>query len=129
MSGTYRPIRDSPEIHVVPRLHLTMGPGQVEAHLDGSDGRRWRFVFQTRQAVRVLTSDCVIRPEGVGYVYQRLTEVTESAWLDELRTGLETQDPGARFMDRAHHYLIDAGDDVIEVVAWSVTWEPAPLST
>lgn len=126
MSQTYRPISDAPEIHVVPRMVLTTSPGQVDVDLDGSDERRWRFAFQTRQGVRIRTSDCVIRPEGVGYVFQRLAEVTDSVWLDELRTDLETQDPRATFMGQAHHYLIDAGDDVIEVVAWSVSWDLVP---
>ena len=46
-----------------------------------------------------------------------------SPWLDELRDGLAEVDHHADFLDKAVHFLVPAGDNVLEVVAWRVEIE------
>jgi hypothetical protein len=48
-------------------------------------------------------------------LYQRT-----SAWIDELKSALRVIDESADFMEKALHFTIPAGDDVLEIAAWKV---------
>ena len=84
------------------------------------------FTFSPYQGLRLTTEDCFLWPEDV--LYERpLFEMVDSPWIEELKAGLKVNDSSATFMDEAHHFLIPARQNVIEVVAWNVKWEITSL--
>ena len=64
-------------------------------------------------------------PGIVAYVAQSRPGHREAPWLDELTDALSEIDRTADFMQRAIHFLVPAGDDVVEVAAWRVQVEAA----
>ena len=121
----YRLLPGAPRIHTVPLPELSVGEGRVTLTLDDADENRLTFVFTPYQAVRVTTLDAFstlpesgLRPGGVFVV-------EASEWIDELRSVLAQKDSVATFLDNAHHYVVPAGVDIVEVVAWGMTWSGA----
>jgi hypothetical protein len=101
---------------------------QVIAEADDAAERRWRFVFEPYQAVRVTTADCFSTPGGLTLIPQAVVEVADSEWIAELKASLTRIDHTATFMDKAHHFLLPLQDDFLEVVAWAVRCEPVESS-
>jgi len=117
-------VRECPRLNSTPLARVEIGSAKVVVEADDIDERRWRFVFSPFQAVRVVTADCFETPGGLMLDPHTVVEVVDSPWIAELRASLVRIDQGASFMDRAHHYLLPAQDDFIEVVAWSVVCVP-----
>ena len=100
---------------------MTVTSPRVEVEADDADERRLRFGFDTYQAVRVRSIDLV--PRGPGeFTPFSVVEVENSPWIEQLRSDLV--DESADFLDRSHHWFLHAGDDVVEVVAWEMSWTP-----
>lgn len=112
-----------PRLNSSPLARVEIACAKVVVEADDMDEQRWRFVFSPFQAVRVVTADCFEMPGGLPIDPQTVVELVDSPWVAELRSSLARNDHGANFMDRAHHFLIPAQDDFIEVVAWSVACE------
>ena len=121
-STQYRLLPGAPSIHTVPLPELVVGKGEVRIGLDDADETRVTFVFTPYQAVRVTTLDAFPTPPESGLRPGGVFMVEESEWIEELRSVLALKDSTATFLDRARHYVIPSGDDIVEVVAWDVTW-------
>lgn len=76
--------------------------------------------FQPYQALKLTTSDCFLPPDGARMRADSVLYSRKTAWLGELKSALHVRDYTATFMDHAIHFLIPAGDDVIEIAAWRV---------
>ncbi|MBK6904531.1 MAG: hypothetical protein IPH04_17445 [Saprospirales bacterium] len=113
-------LADIPRLHTVPFPELRIGKGEITLSVDDVDEKRFQLVFKPFQAIRVTTVDCFLFPTKSGFIRGGVFIVENSPWVLELREALRQIDRTATFMDKAFHYLIPAGDDVIEVVAWGV---------
>ena len=49
-----------------------------------------------------------------------MLEVIHSDWISSLKETLKLIDESADFLSKSHHYIIDCGDNIYEVVAWGV---------
>ena len=101
-----------PVIHIAAR--------RIEVAHEAAGGAPLELRFQPYQALRLTTMDCFVVNGPDEYTPGRLTCRRVSPWLDALRAALHETDPRARFMDRALHFTLPAGDDVLEVAAWKV---------
>lgn len=90
------------------------------------DGKAHRLRFVTFQALRVTTIDCFAVPKGLRLDTGLVMEVEDSTWLKELERSLRRVDVTATFLTRAHHYVLNTGDDVIEVVAHDLQHDEPP---
>ena len=114
------------EVPQLPEMDRAMSPviqmadRSIRATVQDIGGHELVLTFQPYQAARVVTVDCYRAPEGLGHRPRSIYWSRSSAWLNELRGRLTELDPGADFLDRAIHFLVPAGDDVLEVVAWRV---------
>ena len=111
-----------PRLHVTPLARTEVKGDSVQVELDDELERRFRLVFATYQAVRITTADCFIVPGKTAIEPQRVNEVQNSPWIDELTLALKQIDQDGQFMDKARHFLVPAQDEFIEVVAWNITW-------
>lgn len=118
----YTLVPDTPQIHTVPLPELTVAKAQVKLSLDDANEQRRHFIFSPYQAIRVTTQDCFIVPPDSGLHKGGVFLVEDSPWLVELQTALSQIDHMATFLDQAHHFVIPSGDDIIEVIAWSMEW-------
>ena len=84
------------------------------------DGRDLTLRFAPLQAARVTTIDCFRAPDDLPHRLVRVHGARFSSWIDELTAALADVDASATFMDRAVHVIVPAGDNVLEVVAWTV---------
>ncbi len=117
------PLEGPPPVHETPSPVLSKEGPRVTVELDDARLRRVRLIFTPYQALRVTAADIFQLPDGVEMVPRQVAVVTDSPWLAELAAVLKWQDPNATFMERSQHFFIQAGDDYIEVAAWSVAWE------
>ena len=117
------PLEGPPPLHEVPLPVVSTGGPGVTVEVDDARERRFRLTFSPVQALRVTTVDAFRLPDGVEMVPRQVALVSDSPWLAELAAVLKRNDPNATFMERSHHFFIHAGDDFIEVAAWSVAWE------
>ena len=125
-TATYQLVPGIPEFHQVTSAAVQTRSGQVTIRARRADGAFVELVFETTQATRITTGDCFLRPAPEsGYRSWRLLEISASPWIAELQVALSETSSVATFLDEAHHYLLDGSDDVVEVVAWGVTWKPA----
>lgn len=118
--GQIRLVEGIPPVQTVPLEDVRLAGSDLSVSLDVDDGSRVRLVFGPHQALRVTTEDCFDRIPRRLIPTGGLYEVLDSDWVSELATTLERLDPNADFMDHARHFVLPAGDNVIEVVAWSV---------
>jgi hypothetical protein len=121
----YTAVPGAPRLHSTPLAALSSKGSRVTITADGTDRSRLAFAFGPCQAIRVTTEDCFQRPHGGGFAQRVLMEVSPSAWIEELKAALAGIDSQATFLDQTKHYLLDAGDEVYEVVAWEATWSAA----
>lgn len=113
-----------PQLHQAQRPRVMVRSPQVEVEVDGADERALRFSFDVYQAARVRSIDLFVPPDGEFKPF-RVVEVLRSPWIEELRANLAQVDHTADFLDRSRHWLLHCGDDVVEVVAWEMTWTEA----
>jgi len=122
-SPRHVPCAGVPRLQEAQRPRVVVTSPQVCVETDGADGARLRFDFDIYQAVRVRSIDLYM-PRGPEFVPYTVVEVEHSRWIEELRADLAQVDATADFLDRSHHWTLHAGDDVVEVVAWTMTWAP-----
>ena len=113
-----------PRLHEAQRPRVTVRSPQVEVEADDAEERVLRFSFDVYQAVRVRSIDLFVPPDGEFPAFH-VVEVQRSPWIEELRADLAQVDHTAHFLDRSHHWLMHCGDDVVEVVAWEMSWAVA----
>jgi hypothetical protein len=113
-----------PRLHEAQRPRVTVRSPQVEVDADDADERVLRFSFDVYQAVRVRSIDVFVPPDGQFQAFH-VVEVQRSPWIEELRADLAQVDHTADFLDRSRHWLMHCGDDVVEVVAWEMSWAVA----
>ena len=116
----FTPVPGVPEPDRVASPDVQVSDGSVRVALLDGHGRPLTLRFRPYQAVRLTTVDCYRRPEGMPHRPERVYWAAASPWMDDLRQRLAELDPHADFMERAVHFLVPAGDDVLEVVAWRV---------
>jgi len=116
-------IPDIPRLHNVPLAEIQQKQASVTLLLDDAEEQKMSLRFSPFQAMRVTTEDCfdwVPRASiPAGGVYQ----VVSSPWIAELSASLSKVDRTATFLEKSIHFLLPAGDKIIEIVAWSVKWE------
>lgn len=116
------------ELKVIHKLSTMSASPDARAIVEGSkvkvelddDERKLRLSFAPYQALRITTADCFAVTDDIVLTPRTIMEVLDSDWLLTLRTALAQADESASFLDRSHHFLIPACDDVIEVVAWEL---------
>jgi hypothetical protein len=113
-----------PRLHEAQRPRVTVRSPQVDVEADDDRERVLRFSFDVYQAVRVRSIDLFVPPEGEFQPF-RVVEVTGSAWIEQLRADLAQVNHTADFLDGSRHWLLHCGDDVVEVVAWEMSWAEA----
>ena len=111
----------APRLHESQQPRVTVDPPDVAVEAIDADERRVTLTFSTYQAVRVRTID-VLRKTPDTFRAFAVVEVADSPWIEELRAALAVVDETADFLDRAHHWMLHAGDAVVEVVAWELDW-------
>lgn len=93
---------------------------KIRVILDDVNKNEMELTFQPYQALKLTTYDCFLKPKGSEYSHNRLLYQRTSAWIDELKSALRVIDESADFMEKALHFTIPAGDDVLEIAAWKV---------
>lgn len=121
LSQRHVPVAGAPRLHEAQRPKVTLTSPQVAVEADDDKGRRLRFDFDTYQAVRVRSID-LYQPRGDIWQPFCVVEVQHSPWIAELREALAKVDHDADFLDRSHHWILHCGNDVVEVVAWEMSW-------
>jgi len=121
----YVPVNGLPSLHPLPAATLSMAEHHVVVELDEASGERLRLDFSPLQAVRIRTVDLFIPPEETPFDRRAVVEVVDSPWLADLSADLARADSRATFMEHSRHFLMPAGDAVIEVAAWGVEWTAA----
>lgn len=122
MSTRHVPVPGVPGLHALSTPAVSVVKPEVVVELDGAAGERLRLVFSPYQAVRIRTADLFVPPADGAFRAHVVMEVLDSPWLAELGADLERVASGATFMGQAHHYLLTAGDSVVEVVARGLEW-------
>jgi hypothetical protein len=117
---TFSPIPDVPELDLVATPAIAIDDTSVTTTARDVGGHDVAFHMAPIQAVRVTTIDCFQAPSGLAHRLTRVHGATSSQWLDELSAALAVIDPSATFMERAVHVIVPLGDNVLEVVAWTI---------
>jgi hypothetical protein len=117
-----QPVAGLDPLHTVPRPELRKAGGELVVELFDASERRVELAFRPVQAVRIWTLDLWIPPAAEGDAGRRVFEVAGSGWRRELARQLEELHPTASFLDHARHFVVPAGDDVVEVLAWQLLW-------
>ncbi len=120
------PVQDLPRLHTTPLASIQVRNSRVIVELDDENEKRIRLVFQTYQAIRVITADCFALPDGVSVLPRTVAEVVGSDWVSSLKMNLKRVDEAATFMNKARHFIVPLQDDYLEVVAWEVGFEEIP---
>jgi hypothetical protein len=122
MSGRaeFEPIPHTPLLHRVNYPVIEVKDRKISVRLDDADEKEIELTFQPYQALKLTTIDCYLSPQGQKYSHNQMLYVRTSEWIEELKSALRVIDKSANFMDKAVHFIIPAGDDVLEVAAWKV---------
>ena len=115
---------DSLIIHETPLAEIRSGPHSLIVELDDVNEQRKKICFHPYQAVKITTKDCVnlssiITPETLldGKYCRCLWECVNSRWISSLKRQLA--DSSDNFLKKSKHYILDLGDNLLEVVAWN----------
>ncbi len=114
-------VKNIPKLHETPLASIRIESPQIILEVDDEDERRMRLRFETYQAVRLVTADCLELPNRLSVVPGTVVEVTNSPWIEELKRAALRNDEQATFMEKARHFFIPLQDDFLEVVAWDIT--------
>jgi hypothetical protein len=93
---------------------------KIRVVLEDDDGHQVELVFQPYQALKLTTVDCFLWLGEIRLPPNQVTYQNASPWLEELKSALHMIDTSADFMDKALHFTIPAGDDILEVAAWKI---------
>lgn len=120
-------INDMLIINNVPLEEVSISPNLLKIDLDDIDEKRRCVSFKQVQAFKMTTSDCfdksVLIESGnynCGRYKRHILEVLDSEWIKSLNETLILIDESADFLRKSHHYIIDCGDNIYEVVAWVI---------
>ncbi|MET0143462.1 MAG: hypothetical protein ABW328_01550 [Ilumatobacteraceae bacterium] len=116
----FSPLADLPPLPRVMYPTVTISDRIVRADVTDVDGGDVTLQFRPYQAVRLTTLDCFLAPGDLPRHLEHIYWSRTSPWLDELTKALSEVDRTADFMQRAIHFLLPAGDDVLEVVGWAI---------
>lgn len=119
----FEPVPGMPLLHETPLARVQIEMPIVVLEADDELGNRRKWVFETYQAVRLVTSDCWDRPGNLSVVPRTVVQLVGSPWIKELRKRLKQKDETATFLDKAIHFVIPLQDDFLEVVAHSIRCE------
>jgi hypothetical protein len=125
----FAPVPDLPELGRVMSPTIQAGDRVIDAMITDAKGNEIRLAFQPYQAMRLTTVDCFREPEGLPHRPEVVYWSSASPWIDELKASLAVIDRTADFMERALHFVIPAGDDVLEVIAWQVEISRSEMET
>ena len=117
---SFEPIPDLPELGRVMAPAIQVGDRIIDAMITDARGLEIALSFQPYQAMRLTTVDCFREPDDLPHRPEVMYWTSASEWIDQLKASLAVVDRTADFMDRAVHFVIPAGDDVLEVIAWRV---------
>lgn len=120
----FSPLSGGPVLSRVMYPTITIADRIVQAVVTDTDERDVILRFRPYQSLRVTTMDCYLGTEDLPRQLDGVHWSRVSPWLDELTEALSEIDRTADFMQRAIHFLVPAGDDVLEVVAWQIQVEP-----
>jgi hypothetical protein len=124
-AADFAPLAGGPVLPAVMYPRITIADRVVEVVVTDTDERDVTLRFRPYQALRLTTMDCYLGPDALPRQLDGVQWSRASAWLEELTGALSEIDLTADFMQRAIHFLVPAGDDVLEVVAWRIQVEPA----
>ena len=120
-------INKSFQIHNVPLEEVNIKQSFVKITLDDINGNRHTVLFNPFQAFKTTTSDCfdkeiLVESENYrgGHYKRHILEVKNSQWLNSLIDSLKLIDDSADFLQNSHHYIIDCGDNIYEVIAHNI---------
>ncbi len=114
-----------PEIHSTPLGKIFIDDGSSIVEFDDINEKRWRISFKTILGWRITAYDCfdldrAFCEEAVehGRNHRYILEIKNSDWIAELRQEMQKRNQPAEIADKAHHYLMILGEEVVEVAAW-----------
>lgn len=115
---------DSLVIHETPLAEIRLDGHSLTVELDDTNEKRRKIRFHPYQAVRITTKDCVdlssiVTPQTIidGKYQRYLWECVDSSWIDSLEHSLA--DNTDNFLQKSKHFILDLGDDLLEVIAWN----------
>ena len=111
-------------IHNVPSEKISVEENTVTIDFDDIYERRHKIQFTPYQAIKITTADCfrkdvLLTDETLASGrYQRyILEIENSQWTDQLKRALKEIDENASFMEHARHFVLDLGDEIVEIAA------------
>lgn len=111
-------------INNVPLGKISVEQNAVTIDFDDIYERRHKIQFIPYQAIKITTADCfrkdvLLTDETLASGrYQRyIPEIENSQWIDQLKRALKEIDENASFMEHAGHFVLDLGDEIVEIAA------------
>ncbi len=114
------------KIHETPLASVQIRESTVSVELDDINEKRYTIRFFPYQSVMMTTIDCTY-DKNIEYPkecfsegrYERyILEDTDSALIRKLQNALA--DPDDDFTKKSRHFILDLGDNWLEVVAWQM---------
>ena len=103
---------------------ISVEENTVTIDFDDIYERRHKIQFTPYQAIKITTADCfrkdvLLTDETLASGrYQRyILEIENSQWTDQLKRALKEIDENASFMEHARHFVLDLGDEIVEIAA------------
>jgi hypothetical protein len=124
VSSRHEPVEGIPALESTTSPVVSVDQSDAVVEALAAEGGPVRMRLSPYQAVRVRTIDAYVPPldDEAGFLPFRVLEVQDSLWIEELRADAAQVNHTATFMDDARHFLLMAGDSVVEVVAWNLEW-------
>lgn len=111
-------------IHNVLSEKISVEENTVTIDFDDIYEQRHKIQFIPYQAIKITTADCfrkdvLLTDETLASGrYQRyIPEIENSQWTDQLKRALKEIDENASFMEHARHFVLDLGDEIVEIAA------------
>lgn len=107
------------EIHETALEKITYHRGVLLVEFDNVHEQRVQLRFSPFQAARITTIDCFDVPSLLinDRLPRYLLEVVDSPWIEVLKEELRRNDRSATFMNKARHFILPLGDNIVEVIA------------
>lgn len=114
-------------LHNVPLPEIRYADSTLTLELDDEHFRRKTVVFSPIQGIKLTANDCADIPTAEksfssGRYKRYVLEDTDSAWVKELRNGII--DKNDDFTKKTRHFIIDIGDELLEIAAWNMEIKP-----
>lgn len=122
-----RAVNKSLIINNVPLEEIKITQTAVEVRIDDINERRYCITFKPYQAVKVITSDCFdksILLDSDNYSFGRykryILEALDSEWINMMKSTLKSNDENAVFLETARHFILDLGDNILEIISTDI---------